>query len=77
MLGQDDRRELEAIEHHLEVSDPGFARALRAGRPRRPGGDRPWPLLLAMLLTGAAGAYQLKVRHSQRPSRRRGGRGAR
>jgi hypothetical protein len=52
MLSQDDRRQLDAIEYHLTVADPVFARALGEGKPRRPGGDRRWPLWLAMVLAG-------------------------
>jgi hypothetical protein len=52
MLSQDDRRQLEVIEYHLTVADPAFARALGDGKPRRPDGDRRWPLWLAMVLAG-------------------------
>ncbi len=52
MLSQDDRRELELIATQLRTEDPEFARALAEGRPRRPKGDRRWPLLLAAVVAG-------------------------
>jgi hypothetical protein len=36
MLSHHDRTELEKIERHLELSDPGLAAALRDGRRRKP-----------------------------------------
>jgi hypothetical protein len=53
MLSQDDRRQLDVIEYHLTATDPVFVRALGEGKPRRPCGDRRWPLWLAMAVAGA------------------------
>jgi hypothetical protein len=54
MLSQDDQRRLGDIERQLSLSDPAFAEGLRDGMPRRPTGDRRWPLI-----AGALGAVIL------------------
>lgn len=50
MLSEDDRQQLEMIGTYLEAEDPGFARGLRDGRPRRPRGDCRWPLVVVLVL---------------------------
>src|SRR6266545_5056539 len=50
MLSQDDRRELDLIAAYLRMEDPRFATALGEGRPRRPSGDRRWPVVTAAVV---------------------------
>jgi hypothetical protein len=60
MLSQDDQRRLGDIERSIWLTDAAFADGLRDGTPRRPTGDRRWPLVvsalagLVMLLVGLA-----------------------
>ena len=45
MLSREDRERLDNIARRIEEADPAFAAALGHGRPRRPRGDRRWPLV--------------------------------
>jgi len=54
MLSQDDQRRLGEIERRISLADPAFADGLRDGTPRRPAGDRRWPVI-----AGALGAVIL------------------
>ncbi|GHA88665.1 DUF3040 domain-containing protein [Streptomyces termitum] len=57
MYGTEEER-LGAIEDRLRRDDPGFVRALAAGRPRRPREERPvraWALLAAAFALLACG----------------------
>jgi hypothetical protein len=49
MLSQNDRRRLEAIERHLEIDDPEFARRLSQWSPPAKPRWRSWPVLLLVV----------------------------
>ena len=53
MLSREDHEQLDIIARRIEEADPAFAAALGHGRPRRPRGDRRWPLVVLIAVAAS------------------------